>query len=392
MPQLPDELRHAYRALLRAATYLPDPAARAYIHNYAVFRFRDVANKIQKKDGEAAEKLVARYHSGERIGKVWQASRQLERAGEGNAADLQKVLYRTYGRAGKRRRELVQQLLDPDEYEFPTDQTALEELIQKQSEKEERRHKDNLQLKALINSQKFHQPLDTRAAKLKTLSPQIPKTNVWERPVPLKLQASIGRRYWADALEKLLPPVPRYEWDRLRDLATGATRIEDPPSRRSRPPREPCDTEILEYFTTPANRQGSEVKGIQVGEHYIAASLEKSTHTRGLKTMTPRFMRRLYATIWSMTPTMSQDETTKIWTTKWGGSRSAALTGQVTTPSTMDMELFEGADDHVKPPKTQSLKEKREKNVMKRYLPEHRPERKVLLGDEGYSQGLVPAI
>ena len=396
MSQLPDELRHAYRALLRAATYLPDPAARTYIHNYSAFRFRDVANKIKSTKGEAAEKLIARCYSRERIRKVWQASRQLERAGNGSASDLQKVLGLTYGRAGRRRRELIQQLLERDEDELPADQGELADLIlQQHSEKEEnqsRRHKDNLQLKALIKSQRYHQPLTGRPAKLKKLSPNIPETNIWGRPLPLKLQASIRQRYWADTLDRLLPPPPGHEWDRLRDLATGIIPIDDPPPHRSRPSQEPSDRAILEFFTTPTNRQNLQVERIEVGNTCIATSLERSTHSRGIKTMTPRFMRRLYATIWSMTPKMIQDGNTKTWMTTWGGSRSAALTGQVAAPSVFDLELFEGADEHLKADEKQSMREKRNNRKMKKMLAEYQSEHRELLGEDGYTQGIVPAI
>ena len=395
MSQLPDELRHAYRALLRAATYLPDSAARTYIHNYTVSRFRDVAKRIRSAKGEEAERLVARYHSKDRVRKVWQASRQLERAGQGSAADLRTVFYLTYGRSGKRRRELVQQLLERDEAELPVDQAALEALIQKRSEEvdnELHRHKDNLQLKALVRSQKFHQPLGTRITKLKSLSPVIPESNIWGRPLPLKLQASIKRKYWADTLERLLPPLPLYEWIRLRDLASGAVPLDHPPKRRSKPAQGAPDTAILEYFTTPTNRHTSEFEAIELGEDDIPTSLEKKRHTKGINTMTPRFMRRLYAMIWSMTPTMSQDEATKIWTTKWGGSRSAALTGQVTAPSAIDVELFDGADESVKPDGKLSGTERRDSRRTKKMLAGHRAEHKVLLGTDGYTQGVVPAI
>jgi hypothetical protein len=104
-------------------------------------------------------------------------------------------------------------------------------------------------------------------------------------------------------------------------------------------------------------------------------------------------MRRLYATIWSMTPTMSQDETTKTWLTKWGGARSAAHTGQVTAPSSIDVELFEGADEQVKLAKKKAVRPARreKKQIQIAKSQGHRPERS-LLGDDGYTQGIVPAI
>jgi hypothetical protein len=95
----------------------------------------------------------------------------------------------------------------------------------------------------------------------------------------------------------------------------------------------------------------------------------------------------LYATIWGMTPTMSQDEITKAWTIKWGGGRSAAHCGQVTAPSARDMELFEGADEQVKSATGAKLDRRRKKRRS-----QDRHMSRTLLGNEGYTQGVVPAI
>jgi hypothetical protein len=392
MPQqMPDELRHAFRALLRAATYLPDSAARTYIHSYAVNRFRSVADKINSKSGDAAEELIARYHGNKRIAKVWQASRQVERAGQGSLAELQKVLYLTYGRAGKRRRELIQQFLKPEEESFPEDQAALEELIQRSAGTEGHSQKTNKKLQSFIKSQKYNHPADTRRSKVRNLNPKIPENNLWGRPVPLKRQANIKRKYWADTLERLLPPVPRHEWDRLRDLATGAIPIENLPLRRSRPLEQPPDTQLWKYFTVPTSRHNLVMEGMEVEEDNIITHWGTATkaNTRGMKTLTPRFMRRLYASIWGMTPTMTQDEVTNEWTTKWGGARSAALTGQITAPSAKDLEFFEGA---VKSNNAKTNDEKRQERFKRKILPEHKPPPREALGNEGYTQGVAPVI
>jgi predicted DNA-binding WGR domain protein len=395
--QLPDDLRHAFRALLRAATYLPDSAARTYIHNYTVHRFRSVADKIKSKNAETAEKLIAKYHDNKRIAKVWQAAHQLERAGQSNERDLKKALYLTYGRAGKRRRELIQDLLEPEENSFPEDQAALEKLINKPSEKERQGKDQNSKLKAFIKSQRFNHPADAPRGKITQLRPQIPEENIWGRPVPLRRQENIRRAYWADTLDKLMPPVPRYEWDRLRDLATGAIPIEEPPPRRirAREVHERVDQNLWEYFSIPTNRLKLALEEIELNADDVVThwGTRMNPHTKGLKTLTPRFMRRLYATIWSMTPTMSQDEVTKAWTTKWGGARSAAHSGQVTAPSASDMELFEGVDEKIKgTARAKSRDQKRREKRLEKQWPQDRPPPRTSLGEDGYTQGVVPAI
>lgn len=388
---MPADLRHAYRALLRATTYLPDSAVRTYVHNYALNRFRTVTDKIRSSNVSDSRELTAKYHTRERIGKVWQYARQLERAGQGGVVELRKVLNLTYGRAGRRRRELVQKLLEYEE-RIPQDKEALERLIQRPEVKEDEKYSCNKKLQALMESQRFNHPIDTTKGKLRSLKPTIPETNIWNRAVPRKLQASIKRKFWAKSLDTLLPPVPRQEWQRLRGFATGTLPIEFPPPRRSRPPEQPTVAKLLEYFTVPTNRQRVEIEGIEIGDDCIPMSLEKIANTKGMKTLTPRFMKRLYASIWSMTPVMARDEATKTWTTTWGGARTAALTGQITAPSSRDMELFEGADETVKHSTKESERKKREIKKEQKRETAYKAARKVLLGDEGYVQGAVPVI
>jgi hypothetical protein len=41
---------------------------------------------------------------------------------------------------------------------------------------------------------------------------------------------------------------------------------------------------------------------------------------------------------------MSQDEVTKVWSTKWGTGQTAFFSGEITTSKASDLELFEGAE------------------------------------------------
>jgi hypothetical protein len=362
---MPTELRHVYRALLRAATYLPDSAARTYMHSHVVYRFRSVSDKIKfrsKHNPRSAQGLIEEYHSPKRIAKARQQARQLERAGHGSWPDLKKVLFLTYGRMGRRKRELIEDLLQPEENKLPKDDKALEQLIQGQSEEKPLRFASNSKFLKFVKSQQANQPPEAARFKIRTSMPRIPEENLWGRPVPLKLQESIKRRHWASTLDKLLPPLPEHEWNRLRDLATGAIRIEDPPPRRSRSERKPLageenDAKVLEYFTKPANILTSDFDEVKVDPAHGATCWTKPIRevevpNKNAYTGTPRFMRRLYASIWNMSAKMAQDPVTKEWVIKWGGLRSAFHSGHVITPTTpKDMELFEGVDTNEPPPR-----------------------------------------
>ena len=391
---MPDKLRHAYRSLLRATTYLPDSAARTYIHNHIVASFRSVANKIKFRvvNGQRIGHLIYRYHRDTHINKVWQKTRHLERAADCNIAELEKILYITYGRAGKRRRELVQQLLLTEEHALPQDESALSDLISgRPEENNPKKHQPTSKIHAFLRSQQANHPIATSKPKIRNLVPQIPKETLWGRPVPLSRQKRMRKRFWADILDKVLPPVPEHEWNRLRDFATGAIPIEDLPPlrgrglRRNRPSGKqlaPPEIRLYEYFTTPTRLHKSEVDE-------NSAELDMDTRIRR-KFATPRYMRRLYGTIWSLTPTMSQDATTMMWTTKWGGGRSASDLGQVTAPSTSDMELFEGTNDEVQSSPATQNRQSRKRKPSREEAPSAPPEK--AYDDDSGNRPFKPAI
>jgi hypothetical protein len=262
---MPTELRHVYRALLRAATYLPDSAARSYVHDLVVQRFRSTSEKIKSERSIfTRETLIKRYHGREHIQKTQQQARKLERAGLGSNVDLRKVLLSTYGRIGSRRRKLIRELLLPEE-DASSDTESLEMLIAERSNPEagsSQQFPPNSRVGSFLRSQQAEAPkisfLPDKV--IRRLSPKIPDENMWGRPVPLRRQASMKREHWKTVLDSILPPVPAHEWNRLREFATGALPIEPPPPRRSRPvvveklEDERNTTRLLDYFTTPVDQ------------------------------------------------------------------------------------------------------------------------------------------
>ena len=355
-PRLPTELRHAYRALLRAVTYLPDAAARDYLHGYVVHRFRSVSSRIENraKKGTSCDDLIKRYHSPTNIASARKAARQLVRAGQGSSTDLKRALDLTYGRAGKRRRQLVGDLVKPDENSLPEDQAALEELIQRPPKERPPRFAKDSKLIALMKSQQTNRSVESTQPPIRRLAPKLPEENIWGRKLPFKRQKSIVREHWKTNLSKILPPLPEHEWNRLRDFATGAVPVEKPVPRRSRSQRIPAtgdenDAKLLKYFTTRTNQHTSEFDEVKVDTEQGATCW--GTPVRDVEVplsrhfnFTPRYMRRMYASIWNITPTVSQDQDTKKWIVKWGGLRSPAHAGHFTKATEKDLEFWEGLD------------------------------------------------
>lgn len=342
-----EKVLHGYRRILRATTYVPDSFARAYVHDFIAARFKANCSVAGKPNAEA---LLAN-----RLKKLRSWTRVLESAGHGSVKDLEKVLQRVHGRQGARKRVLLRELLQPDENLLPKDDKALEELMNNPPKAEGSRleFKKGTKLHAIAKSQTEHHPTEHIKAKLKLLKPKIPEENIWGRPTPRKLAQNLTKRWWAATIDKLLPPIPTSEWERLRDFATGAVSLEEAPARRSRGKalvaprtREPrVDSQLLlDALRSPARPN---LVGIQKLEFDASKGIrildapEPVTFARNL-----RSIRRMYAGIWIISPIVTQDEVTKRWTVQWGGHRSKALNGAISKPTPQEQELFEGIDGY----------------------------------------------
>lgn len=351
------ETLHTYRALLRAATYLPDSAVRAYAHEQIVSRFKAI--KAKHKSNPDKNELAD-----QQLASARKLARTLERAGNGSMVDLNKVLRLTYGRTGKRKRVLVQDLLGTEERSLPSSDAALKALINNPNGSIPLRFAPDSKFYSFLRSQHQNNPPEAAGSlKIRHLKAQVPKENIWGRPTPVKAKLGLQRRWWASTLNKLLPPVPQHEWNRLRDLASGKIPIEEPPSRR-RPGTGSSqvmgsDLELVKFFRTPARINHTGIEGVTFDEDQ--GLIPKMGNRNGIDDTArrepynyKRSMRRLYATIWQLTPTMSKDEVTNKWDIQWGGGRTAAQAGLLTTPSASDKELFEGLENL--PQKGQDLK------------------------------------
>jgi len=369
--RMPTELRHVYRSLLRATTYLPDSNARNYIHGFINKRFRETTDKInfQLRKGIDPQPLLDRYHAREYIAGLRRKANKLEKAALGDVEALEDVLMRTYGRIGARRRQLLAQFMAPEDSAIPPDEESLKTLISSLQNKEKldrQQFGKGSKFQALKSSQELTHSATKKTRRMGKLDTvfKIPKENMWGRPTPLKVQANLKRRLFAEILDRMHPPVATQEWNRLRDLSTGVLPIEQPPTKRTRTGSDRFEGEenskkVLEYFTTPVAIYKPSHNPITISSAGISAfhAPHILVNPRKVHATTPRYMRRLYARIWHITPKLALAEN-KDWIVFWGSL--APFFERVSAPGRGEEELFEGVDES----NTGEVKKKQKRHSM----------------------------
>ncbi|POS82646.1 hypothetical protein EPUL_006575 [Erysiphe pulchra] len=362
-----------YRNLLRATSYFPDHFAQAIIHRHVVHRFK----KARRRAIEASELESRRQSNGfrlilssnaslntikKRLSYGYQKLGALNRAVEGDADCFLKVIMIAYGRVGRRRRELTKILLTDDPGNIPEDTAALVEILNGNGNVdkllESQNPKGGPKFNAFLKSQCACRIKDVRDT-IKELEPKIPKENIWGRSLPLKRVATIKKNWWSMVLKKLLPPVAREEFERLKGLSIGTIKQEWLVSKRK--PAIPLQEnnemkdslQWIHIFKTPI-RDLDEALINMIKPTPFGLVLDESKIISPSKFNRPpiekfirshRSMRRLYGKVWSLTPTMSKDEMTGKWNVEWGRGSSNYLAGRITQPCNRDIELFQDIDN-----------------------------------------------
>ncbi|KAK7548610.1 hypothetical protein IWX49DRAFT_501089 [Phyllosticta citricarpa] len=348
--------RRLLRALLREATYLPDPAARQFVRRHVLSAFDKYRIKPETPDSE----LDSLKFSPERIHEKFRQARkglsQLRRANEGELRPLERILNWTYGRDGPYRYELLRkQLLIPDPLD---DQKALENHHAPFLENDARVVLDDLpatvveiprknphaadeprvfaisprypELKGFLEATVRNAHLIvSRSAKLKKTKLSVPARNTWQRPMPHKRVRNQVEKWYATVLDKLQPPLPENEWNRLRGLVSQQIPWEGLKPRRARAP------EVQEHWQLRLSEEGSK-------EEKVARLAQAAGSHRAIR-ITPRTLRRLWARIFSQCPVMWYDAERKKWDAKWEVS-TAWESEETFKPTADDLCLFEGAN------------------------------------------------
>jgi len=328
----PDEFhrtasRHVLRGILRECTYLPDQFAASWIKQHALSRFRtyEARNKGRAGD-ETYEKRLETIRRKSR-----QAMYQLQRANEGDRKMLLKALSMAYGRTGKRRRELLQPLISikghkvednasaeesaarlPDASMRPS--TSTRQPATSASTPNNKPTKDRTigpvkaqvkaymndlpaQLRAIVQSQIMASPPTIARRNPRRLGVEIPELNTWLKPMPDVRVKNRLSDWYAGLLSTVQPPLPDDEWDELRALALGIKRAQPPKPRRANLTPPPS---VLEMVVTRGKLPNNLFR-----KHYAHK-------------ITPRFMQRLWAEVFSQCPLMKYDSASDKWNVIWG--------------------------------------------------------------------------
>ena len=311
-----DEARHLLRAILRECTYLPDPLARGYIRLYALSSFR----KYQGKE-KPTRILVERRD--EKIKQARKSLSHLRGANAGEESQLMKVLFLTYGRTGRRKKELTAPLIPANATQAAdgrnnsqktaeTGETAApDEERRASSEAKNHRYADPLSdvLKALLRSQARAQPPEIvrKNPNPHAIALKIPETNSWGRPMPLKRVANITLRWYAQMLGHVLPPLPEEEWEVLKARSLGKIPFEGVIPRRARA-RTTADS-------VPPRKSTALLQALSIKSDYRPPPLPDAASGSRL---TPRTMRRCWAKVFAQTPNMTWKSETGHWDIEWG--------------------------------------------------------------------------
>ncbi|KAL1850634.1 hypothetical protein Plec18167_007921 [Paecilomyces lecythidis] len=276
----PEQWRHLLRATLRECSYLPDPIARGYMRDHVRERYRHHASKWKNPTSIPLPKQFNLRRAARHALSV------LQRANEGYLRPLERVMLLSYGRIGKRRHELLEPLLTP---EVPPDAEAVAKMLQQPSKFEDGWQPPSIVVD-LLRSQQKNGIIGKYGIRpqVKTLAPKIPAENSWGRPLPVSRRRNIRKRWYAAALDSLLPPLPEEEARLLQNLISG-TQPWAPVKRRKGITQTPTTQSLDAKFL---------VEGPQKG-HTFSTFASGRPHN-----ITRRFMRRVWERLSCMIPRM----------------------------------------------------------------------------------------
>ncbi|KAB8337064.1 hypothetical protein FH972_021368 [Carpinus fangiana] len=320
--------RHLLRHLLRECTYLADPVARAWLKAHILHRFSKYTTAATSSNALLQTRIPAKLREGKK------ALSYLRRANSGYLNEVERVLSYGYGRVGRRRRELLQPLkqsvLTNDMVGNATSEgTSSGDIVSRILAK----HPTVLPAaaaaavphlappleKLYLEQQRRNRLLDKSVKLGKVVGPDIPALNAWQRPLPAKRVKNQVKRWYADIMSKLLPPLPVREWNVLEGLATGKIPWSPVPCSRRREmagcvPAGTLD-QLLQLELGILAKQTPSSRGGRKQPHRI----------------TGRFMRRRWLDLLAQTPKLELDQHSGQHTVYWSQKARFQRRGNLTT-------------------------------------------------------------
>lgn len=258
-------------------------------------------------------------------------------------SSLFKVLLHAYGRTGWRRRELLQALKGPNAPKEDVDPKR--ELASKCQGKITEKPLPELsaRLRALLDSQRKIVPLDMTRSNPRAIEPNLPERNAWGRPLPRRRQRNALKRWYADMLDRALPPLPLEEMETLQNFASGKRKWTGPVSRRPQGASliEDANSKINEGL--PANSALREL--LRNPAQAMRGTKRSKRSVGGLqgapKSTNSRTLRRIYERILSQCPKMTWNPATMRWDVSWSQRYNKHGWDH---PAEQHVDLFVGVD------------------------------------------------
>ncbi|KAL8992602.1 MAG: hypothetical protein Q9188_007549 [Gyalolechia gomerana] len=291
-----------------------------------------------RQHGQIVRRRIKKKEPGQALNDARKALKHLQRANDGHLPNLQGILNRTYGRVGKRSRQLMAQLQAPD--------SAVAELSEQISQDSKGRKKVpqlSDEVLALVKSQIKLASSRFPGAALREIQPSVPAVNSWGRPFPEKRKVNFIKKWHAATLARLMPPLPAPEWDRLQGLSTGNIPWDGPVPRRKLGTTLAVESrhsfDRLAPGHLPHRLTSSTERIVDFGRHD-----ENRTNPHEL---TPRLMRSLWSQVFQACPRLDWSLEKKQWLVTWGHRGKKAdlvLNPQRVLPA----GLFDGVNDRGK--------------------------------------------
>lgn len=338
---------HVYRSLLREVSYLP-PVCRARIEPRIHLRFR-------RHKGDQAPDM--------RLRQALHGFRNLRAANFGDMDRMRRVMLLTFGRIGWRRHELFADLCRPEQ---PDNSAQLEDHLRETHAASPKDWLESWDTEKILTFAKSQAGRNLRnsprpSLSLKKLDPSkaVPPMNIWGKPFADKPARLKEKKWWKQCANRILPPLPRGEWELLKQLATGeagsqwaipARRLLAAPVMPSLPGASPAADSGIEtwdwekYLAGPVRaveRPNSRRFRLASRPFPVPTNSPFDGPAIGFHNYTPRFWRRLYGEMWQLSAVMEKRASGQAngWDITWGGTPLQPL-----PPTAASFEFFEGVD------------------------------------------------
>jgi hypothetical protein len=294
------------------------------MHKHIIHRYRNYARSPQATETLSITRLIYLRRAARHMLSV------LKRANEGYLRPLEKVMFLSYGRIGKRRHHLLEDLLMQD---IPPSTDGLTEMVLSPPRFEDGWGPPSI-LMDLLKSQHSNEFVMRSSVRqqVKTFAPKIPAENSWGRPLAPCRRRNIRKRWYRAVLDSILPPLPEADMNILHGLLSGTQPWAQKQRRKAPYQSEPQEPMLTALFLAEGPQKGHTFRKYRRGRPH------KITH---------RLMKRLWWRIYHLVPRMKKDLVKNKQFYEWGSPKSGRGLAVAINDNNIS-DLFIGLDERGK--------------------------------------------